>query len=175
MINPIQECNQILVTSKNNRPCPRMWSNFDHLGEWLPLSMSVMEFVHPYPVVMGPIQGVDQILVALVNNCACPSHFLKRCRSNFSHFFNKLQLKFGHVEMMGNVVLISFNSSPLTKLNISINWSLPSYCINFSTFFLWHNGFLIFGFFCNQCKELQCNLRGGKEMWTCYILRGSFS
>lgn len=53
---------------------------------------------------------------------------------NFNHFFNKFQLKCGHVEMMGNVVLISFNSSPSTKLNVSINWSLPSYCINFLTF-----------------------------------------
>jgi hypothetical protein len=69
-----------------------------------------------------------------MSDCTCPNHSLERCQPYFNRFFNKLQLKFGHAKMMGNVVLISFNSSPSTKLNININWSLLSYCINFSTF-----------------------------------------
>jgi hypothetical protein len=64
---------------------------------------------------------------------------------NFNCFLDKLQLKFGRIKMMENVVLISFNSSSSTKSNLNINWPQPSYSIIFFYVFLCHNGFLIFG------------------------------
>jgi hypothetical protein len=133
-ITPIQECNQILITSKNNHTYPRMRSNFNKLGEQSPLFKSVTKFVHPYPDSDGSCLRSATKFQSPRWTIVCPSHYLERCRLNFNHFFNKLQLIFGHVKMMGNFVLISFNPGPLTKLNISINWSLPSYCINFLTF-----------------------------------------
>jgi hypothetical protein len=152
VITLVQKCDQILVSFVSDCPCPKMWPNFNRLDKWLslskkwsPLFKNAIEFqlslwvitpIKKCDQICPPLskwwlvmsKECDQILVAFLSNCTCLNHSWKRCRLNFGHLLDKLQLKFDHVKMMGSGVAIIYNSSSLTKFNLNITWPLSSYC-----------------------------------------------